>query len=501
MLKMRCYKLVTTIILLCMSTSTNALEIMETLPKNAIIDGELTEWIMPPTLLMNYANQVAGKNKIQDDNDFSANIWIAFSAKGLVVAGDVSDDLVLFPQDDSSLLSSDHVEIWLSFPEAEMPPLGYVNQLERVDVKDKEWCNSQQEDRRNACFEWVVAQQTRRRILKRLFTNQYAASSLGVKELYLSEAHSGTKYEFPFTSERCCKSAKTAFVKTERGYRFELFIPDKLLPAVSTNPLASFRLLVDINDNDESYKGMESFVSSSDKRQFGKPDTFNEIALKQPIPYASTSPVFASILKGAMNLFYFPSDDISEIYGLQNIAVGYQYFPEQESPEVVPLKIKLSESLASCGDAKLYSVPFKVEEFGGAVEQLVSLKGNQLIQTHELQGGCKYSDFADREIIVKDYKPCVRAALLCKGIRSITGSGECGACPTIYFEVVSLHQTGEIEHLFTDAIGSSSGYDIEIIRPADGSYFGFSWIEYDEDGHEVKRSENYYWKTNTYVEP
>ena len=85
-----------------------SLKLIEDHPHKYTVDGNLNEWNMPPSIILDKKNQVIGKERIKDYSDYRATVWVSIDNQGLLIAGTVQDSSVLFPENDKDLLHSDH---------------------------------------------------------------------------------------------------------------------------------------------------------------------------------------------------------------------------------------------------------------------------------------------------------------------------------------------------------------------------------------------------------
>ena len=132
------------------------------------------------------ADTPPGQPKPASAADAAAVVWLAFTREGVTLAADVTDDVVALPESETGVEQKDHLALWLAFPPAEMPEIGFWYwQSEPVNVNEAGWCDSEEGklrfDDAEPCRTWVAAQVARREALIRLFTRRFLVSTAGVR--------------------------------------------------------------------------------------------------------------------------------------------------------------------------------------------------------------------------------------------------------------------------------------------------------------------------------
>lgn len=464
-------------------------------PDRLVIDGRVAEWTGSPTFLLDASSQVAGRSKVGGGADLSARVWVTIDRGSLVVAGDVVDDAVSWPTDDGQRLASDHVEVWLALPEAEIPPIGYGNQFLRAVLDGPDPCPGAVDQDGNTldleldgCRLWVERQRARRQLLHRLFVRQFNLAPIGVLEQWSQTAEALEAAEdLPLA---CCAKARVAFQRTPRGYAFEAAIPFEHWPASARSEVATLDLLVDLVDNDEGHERQESFLSSSPRRRFADVSTFNRVALAVPLRFESDPALVARTLSDKPHLFLFPtSSPVATIWGFQNIAYGYQYQPESPSPAIYSLDLP-REPLATLADLEVWAAPSDLLDAAGLpVTRLITRRGGAFLQALETTRYCPGSAEASEgegsglrpggDLLVRGAASgdaCHLLVLACEGTLSPYGAGACGACPTLGVEVVAVDpRTAALRSLDTAFAGSMGG----------GYRFGLEATPRDPSGYRI----------------
>lgn len=235
-----------------------------------------------PSLILGAADQVAGPAKPSSTADLAAKVWIAIDADGVAIAGEVTDDKVLFGTA-QTMVNADHLELWLAFPAASLPLLGFANQFGETEVHGESDCNGEI-NHPDACKQWFAKQTRRRATLGRIFVRQYLLGGTGLSEAWASML-AGKHAADPVRA--CCAWSSGLVKKVPGGWRFEARIGLADLPASAQIPLKDVKLMVDLVDANVGSDKLETFRSSSPTRKFGEPDTFNLVTLAKPLAWES----------------------------------------------------------------------------------------------------------------------------------------------------------------------------------------------------------------------
>jgi hypothetical protein len=396
----------------------------EGLPAGFKVDGKLDEWKLPVSVSLGAANQVAGKSKVSSPQDLSAQLWLALGPEGLAVAGEVRDDK---PQLSTKLehVHHDHVELWLALPQPEMPPLAFVNQFGEHEVPTAEACENNEaitSGDPEGCRKWWKAQTERRKQLVRPFTVQYGLMSGSLVRFDQKGTVGSLRYE-----------------PMKDGYRFEALIPPSAFPRSAEAPLRNLQVLVDLVDNDEGKNKLETFLSSSKSRKFGDPSTFHAVTLTQPLRFGAWPDLFERVLKANPSSSYQPAPDVRVMEAWINPAVGYQYAPEEPSPQVVTLDLSDEKVLGKLGDVELVTLPGEVNGAGGHEPWLLSRRGKTLLDTQK--SGASHLRVTQRA------PGLLHILQVYESTQSALGTGACGSCPMLSFRVAKMDAQGR----FADA--------------------------------------------------
>lgn len=452
------------------------LPIAEATPAGFELDGDVREWKgHPPSISLGKGDQVAGASKAGSEADFAARVWLALGKEGLVVAGEVRDDAVLWPAAAEKLLASDHVEVWLAFPGVGMPDLGFGSQWGWTGLPGPKACGEMAIELEGAaldsCEQWVEHQLERRRAFPRLFVRQFLIAPDQVTEAFWREALPllGDD-DVPPETRACCAGAAARFRPAAGGYTFEALLPPEHWPATRQMPVEDVRVSIDFVDNDEGHERQETFLSSSRERKFGRPETLNRARLAAPLAIESDPPMVAPLLAGPGSRFVVPGRPVERLYSLINFSMGYQSQPEVPSPALLQADLA-REPVARWGDVNLYLTPADWSEmFAGQTYRLFSFRGRELLGSVPLGERC---ESAARLLAEPEPQTGsdVRAFLFaCEVSRHPLGSGPAGAATEIDLAAVALYRNGRLELLGAERMDSHIGHaGLEVEEAADGS--------------------------------
>lgn len=298
------------------------------------LDGDLADWTEPPRWMITAQSQVAGPERVANDQDLSARLWARLDAAGLWVAGDVRDDVVRLPAYATDI-AADHPEIWLALPAPAMPPIGWANQFGEQTLTSAADCGQADlGSEPSECESWFAGQGPWRANLARMFVRQYVLTPQ-VTELYASSG------DPKVPALPCCRASEAVVVPIDGGYRFEAHIGLADLPATLGDRITEARILVDIVDVDGPPRDppvQESFLSITRKRRFADSSTFEVLRPVEPIRLPAP-PFAARLLAPEARLARFPGQpDLG--WTFENVPMGYQYEPSEPSPSPVVFDLK-----------------------------------------------------------------------------------------------------------------------------------------------------------------
>ncbi|HKV10571.1 MAG TPA: ankyrin repeat domain-containing protein, partial [Thermoanaerobaculia bacterium] len=437
--------------------------------------GRVGEWTgLPPSVALGRGDQVAGGSKVRNEADFGTRVWLAFGEEGLVVAGEVRDDAVLWPAGPGDLLASDHVEVWLAFPGVGMPDLGFGSQWGWTDLPGLKACAEadfiSEDTVLEECEQWVGWQLERRRVLPRLFVRQFLIAPDQVTEAFWHEALSILgEDDVPPETKACCAGAVSRFQPAAGGYTFEALLPPGLWPATRQMPIQEVRLQIDFVDNDAGHEKQETFLSSSRERKFGRPETLNRARLAAPLAVESDPPLAASLLAGPGSRFVVPGRTVTRLYSLKNFSVGYQRQPEVPSPALLQADLP-REPAAQWGDVAVYLTLADWSDLSGEpTYRLLSFRGRELRGSVPLAGEC-FETYLLAEPEARATDGTRGFFFVCHGSRHPLGSGMAGAAEELDVSAATLHQDGRLALLGEEHLDSNVGRaGLAVEEAADGS--------------------------------
>jgi hypothetical protein len=400
------------------STPSQGFRLHEGLPAGFKVDGKLEEWKVPASSTFGAANQVDGKSKVSSPQDLSAQVWVAVGLEGLAVAGEVRDDRVQLSTKPEQI-HNDHVEVWLALPQPKMPPLAFVNQFGEHPVPTLAACENNEaitEGTPADCRKWWKEQEAHRKQLMRSFITQYGLLSGSLVRFGQKGKVGSIRYE-PMPG----------------GYRFEALIPSSAFPRSAEAPLRNLKVLVDLVDGDEGKGKPETFLSSSPGRRFGDPSTFHAVTLVKPLRFGAWPDLFERVLKANESSSYQPATDATSFEVWLNPARGYQYAPETPSPEVVGVDLSMEEPQGTLGDVEVVTMPAQVEVTGAIGHWMASRRGKTLLDAQ--RSGTRVLQSTQRP-------PGLHILRVYEGPQSLLGTGPCGACPMVSFQLVKMDAQG-----------------------------------------------------------
>jgi hypothetical protein len=245
------------------------------------------------------------------DGARSGHIWVGDTGKSLRILGVVDGGQPDWPKDKNTILSKDHVEVWLAGPDdVQLPPLEWGS--EHIDAKTPDECKfdpstpGTEDDEVQKCETWFDAQRTYRAALNRLFVRQWILAEGQSAETFASPAYEAIAGEYGAPSDgvdapqypnRDLSVLKphgdVRFRSIVRpgipGYRFEIDIPYASFPPLHRTELSDMRLMIDVFSAAPPGRREGAYSTTSATRAYGKPETFGLFHLDTSIVF-QTSP-------------------------------------------------------------------------------------------------------------------------------------------------------------------------------------------------------------------
>ena len=436
-------------------------------------------------------------------------IWVRKSEAGLVIAGQVEGAKPDFPKSAVELMAKDHIELWLAaVPDPVLPVIGWGNQFGDNELPQGEIsCATEkniagdppdQQDIQQ-CVEWVKRQKSYRAQLKRLFARQWQLAPGMGRETFSVPAYQaiqknfvGSDKDFPPEPPKELRPQESApELKTKpaaHGYDFEILVPWKLFPPVNSTALREFYLLVEVFAAAPPGKKIGAYATTSPGRRYADFAAFHRIAFEHPRQYTISEcaypPIGLDFVSKPLPGYFFPGESlvVAHTFVLENYRAGYAYKPAGLSPGTRATNF-FSRELAPgeylCGPALRH---FKAGK--GSDLTLAGQEGRRAVivdeakfDIHKLPSGT---------LLVRNGP---------QSSYSLFGSGQCGACPRVEFQVYSIAPGLGIKRLINiyDVIGNFID-DMDVQLSADWERISVyrNHSEYASDGHPVGWDDEFY---------
>jgi hypothetical protein len=359
------------------------------MPAGFQVDGSLGEWTQPPSLTLG--------EKPPDAR--SARVWLAVDSGGLAIAGELRDD--------PARLAGEQVEVSLSLPPPELPPLAFVDQFQEHLVPTEGDCPQRPPKRAAVCQAWWKQQSERRQQLQAARVSRYVLRSDGVMRSGQSNVVGSAR-----------------FMSVPGGARFEALIPVTAFPRTAEAPLGHLGIRVDLVDGDAGRSPRPPLASSTD---------FQTASLTQPLRYGRWPELLERALKAQPGASYQPGLGADWLEVWVNPAQAYQYAPKVPSPAVVRVDLSDVKPVAEAGDLELVSVPAEVNRRGGVDRWLVSRRGQTILDTRNIgNDAIRSAPRASGVQLLQVYQ----------GPSSPMGTGTCGECPLVSFQYFTMDAQG-----------------------------------------------------------
>jgi hypothetical protein len=425
----------------------------------------------------------------------NGNIWLRSADDGLHIWGKVEADEQGFhwPQQKSEMLSSDHIEVWLATSlEVPMPEIGWGNQFGTTELGSLNDCASQVDPHTGDaasgvknCERWYIEQVQYRQYLRRLFVHQWLVAGQAYSgshsfEDFASTAYAGLSANFfpedlptalkpgfdnrltveidpevrPETKQNAAGAAYKYYRQT--GYHFHLLIPYSAFPPAQQLKLADLYLMIDVFSSAPAGHKTGDYSSTAAKRQWGQPASFNHVRLAAARTFSVTpcdfKPEQRDLYGESHAAWFFPMQsvkdaDLQSTFALINPAGGYMYAPAGVSPTITPSNYfwkQLADDAAVCGP------------------NLAWRKSSTITRTEFVVD----EDHFEAKTLPDGW------TLLRSGPSPSTvsrfGSGQCGACLVMDFDIFAVSPQGEItsalaiHETLTSSEGQPSAADLTI---------------------------------------
>jgi hypothetical protein len=387
------------------------------------------------------------------DGARNGHLWIRNLGPALVIAGEVDGPVPDFPKNQNSILSRDHIEVWLAAAtDVPMPVIGWGNQFDENEFpkgqdscadfgKEQPGAPGPSETEQKKCRDWVAKQQRYRPVFKRLFLRQWLLSDSYSVESYAAPALEAITRDFAnappsYPEEVPAMLKPDGHVQMwvghdQPGYTFRIEIPFTSFPPLPTLELREMRLMVDVFSPAPAGKKMGAYSTSSSLRAYGKPETFNRIRLDPARKFQMTPCDIG--LTGTdkyghdHSAWFIPYGSEStgwqsDAFIVVNEARGYAYGPEGLSP-VARLVHNFWHGV---GPGEWVCGPTLAYRNGTTFKPLSEIVGEE---------GFDAKRSSDGTLLVKS-GPRV--------YYSEFGSGQCGACPRVDMRLFAVDKTFKV---------------------------------------------------------
>lgn len=393
-------------------------------PPGHSFDGAVAEWaaVVPSARLTPMrANARTG------------HIWMRQTEDGLLIAGAVAGGTPSFATSPANMPSRDHVEVWLSahlYPP--LPPVGWGNQFGMIEDKTVEDCQDQK------CRDWHRRMERYRPLFEKLFVRQYQLAPNVAAERYALPAYQQIRKTYPAedtTSLAPLMPAATPRFHTAPapdGYTFEALVPWTAFPPVQSLSLDRMRILVDVLGAHTGRPTDQPFSSTATTRRYGFAATYNDVRFVSPRQFRLTACAYPLILRNIYSEdfpgWFLPgrSTEVREAFVVQNTVRGYLYEPGGLSPVIRTTRFferRVAANEYVCGPQLAWREGKKLSTYPVPVEPVRFDARKQ----------------SDGSVIVKA-GPVVTY--------SEFGSGMCGACPRVRFDLLRLVPNRPMEDLW-----------------------------------------------------
>jgi hypothetical protein len=407
-------------------------------------------------------------------------IWLVATDSGLHVWGKVEagEQGFHWPEEQSEMLSSDHIEVWLATePEVQMPQIGWGNQFGQIKLDSAKDCTARLSEENNAasdevreCVRWYDRQPQYRKYLERLFIRQWLVAGQGSPSCCVPQ----TGHWFEDFASTAWSNLSTSFFKEDRpailqpksedgfqadmndqllqeirkdaqgnpvtlnvrsGYLFHLFIPYTAFPPAQQLKLTDLYFAVDVFSAaplGQTSRKMGDYATTAPDRQWGKPATFNHLQLAAPRTFSISpcqyKPEQTDLYDESHPAWYFltapgQDSDLNSTFALIDPAGGYMYEPTSVSPQAVEARYfwkKLANGATLCGP------------------NLAWRKGAAIKRTD-----FPIDEKSLREKTLPDGWTLLRSGPTTRTL-SAFGSGQCGACTMMDLDFFAVSPQGDV---------------------------------------------------------
>ena len=224
----------------------------------------------------------------------NGQIWIRNTGHSIRIIGEVDGPQPVWPTDKNSILSKDHVEVWLAGPaDVDMPPLSWGGgdgaATTEEDCKDVPAAPSAANETNpvQECRDWFETQlRDYRPLFTRLFVRQWLLAPRVTVEAFATPAYESLSRSYGLDLTAAKPNASVRLSATPcagGGNRFEIDIPYDAFPPLNATQISELRLMVDVFSAAPAGRKEGAFSTTSSARIYGRPETFNVLHLEPPL--------------------------------------------------------------------------------------------------------------------------------------------------------------------------------------------------------------------------
>lgn len=248
----------------------------------------------------------------------SGHVWIGNTGQSIRIVGEVDGKAPDWPTNSASVLSKDHIEVWLAGPaDVDLPPIGWGEDKIKaaIDLRTADDCegmaaNSDGQVTEKSCRDWFATQQRYRPIFQRLFVRQWLLTDKNSVEAYATPTYAAAAKYAGDNLATLKPHGDVRFRWQQRsgqpGYTFEIDIPYESFPPLNALRVSELRIMVDVFSAAPSGRKEGPFSTTSAARAYGRPETFNIARLDPPLSFEVT-PCHSKLEGTGVDLGGYPS--------------------------------------------------------------------------------------------------------------------------------------------------------------------------------------------------
>ena len=230
----------------------------------------------------------------------TGRVWIGNTGESIRIVGEVDGGPPDWPKGKDSILSKDHVEVWLAGnADVDLPPpvwsARFSGGARSADqCKDVASGSSPGEDHAQDCRDWFETQEKDYRpLFQKLFVRQWLLANGVSEESYATPAYAAVSEKYKPDGLAALKPHGDVQFRWQAragkpGYLFEIDIPYSAFPPLNTPQTAEMHLMVDVFGPAPAGKKEGGFSTTSSVRAYGNPESFNTLKFNPPLRFEIT---------------------------------------------------------------------------------------------------------------------------------------------------------------------------------------------------------------------